>query len=108
MWFDDHDCSKFLLWLPGAKSPGIPSSPATLQALAEYMEQYVEEHTDKIVFPLLVRDALAFDISKTRKFDRMMAFGWTLVGSDRIKLKAKSEAANDISRLFKKRKIKAR
>ena len=108
LWFDDHDCSKFLLWLPGAKSPGIPSSPATLQALAEYMEQYVEEHTDKIVFPLLIRDALAFDISKTRKFDRMMAFGWTLVGSDRIKLKAKSEAANDISRLFKKRKIKSR
>lgn len=107
LYLDDHRYSKFLMWLPGAKSPGIPSSPATLQALAECMEEYVELHTEKIVFPGLIQDALEFDIAKTRKYDRMMAFGWTLVGADRIKLKAKADKVNDISTLFRKNKIRA-
>jgi hypothetical protein len=71
------------------------------------MEEYVELHTENIVFPGLIQDALDFDISKTRKYDRMMAFGWTLVGSDRIKLKAKADKVNDISTLFRKNKIRA-
>lgn len=107
-WFDQNKLSKFLLWLPGALSPGIPSSPQTKQALAEYMEQYIEDHVDKINFALLLDDLMEFEIENTRKYDRSMAAGWCLVGSNRIKLKAVSTGLNDMSTLFKKHKIFSR
>lgn len=107
-WLDEHKCSKFLLWLPGSKSPGIPSSPQTKQAGAEYVEEFVEEYIDNVNFPLLILDLLNFQIEKTREYDRAMAFMWTLMGANRIKLKAVSSGVNDMSTLFKKHKIFSR
>jgi hypothetical protein len=105
---NDNKLSKFLLWLPNAKAPGIPSSDQTKQAMAEIVEEYVEKHTDKINFPELIDDLLNFEIENTRKYDRAMSFGWAVLGASRILLKPKSTGIQDMATLFKKHVIRSK
>jgi hypothetical protein len=104
-YFEDRGYEHFLMWLPGANKPGISGSVKTHQQIAEYTEDYIENHIRKVPFKELVKDWLNFDINKTTKFDAAMAAGYTLI-ADSVKILKQKQVVNDVSELFRKRKIK--
>lgn len=106
--FEERGMEKFMLWMPGAKQPGIPSSTPSKQELAELTELYIEDHIDKVYFKDLVSDWLDFDLDNTEKFDAAMGAGWTLV-ADRMLSKrfAKKTVSNvNLSKAFKRHQAK--
>lgn len=104
-YFEERGYLHFLITMPNRKDPGIPASTRTHQELSEAIEAYVSESCSKVFFAGLLRDWLRFDITKTRKYDRAMASGYTLLGDERILYAAKNERTREVGTVFRKYKI---
>jgi hypothetical protein len=104
--FEDNRMEMFMMWLPGAKQPGIPSSVPTKQELAEVTELYIEDNITKVPFKELVNDWIDFELDNTEKYDAAMGAGWTLV-ADKI-LSKRFKPKNNDRRLHEGRSLQKR
>jgi len=105
--FQDNGFAPFIIWLPGSNTPGIASSQAVKDQIAEVTEDYIENHIDKVNFVDLIKDWIIFDITKTQKYDPTMAAGYTLI-ADRLVVTKAPTKIYEVKELFRRRRIPAR
>jgi len=104
-YFFDRGYGGFLIYIPGYKEPGIPSTPENKQTLAELTEEYVENHIEKVFFSSLCVDWLNFDLKNTQPSDEAMAAGWTLVADMQIVFKRESSSTREVTDYFRMKKV---
>jgi hypothetical protein len=105
-YFTRRGYQNFLIYIPGYKEPGIPSTADNKQVMSELTEAYIEEHIDNVFFPDLIDSWLKFDIKETEREDDTMAAGWTLVADMQKSLRPETGKVKDISEIIKKYKVK--
>jgi hypothetical protein len=104
-YFLDRGYGDFLVWFPGLANPGIFAGEKSKQLAAEHIEDYISNHIGKIYFPKLLEDLIQFDLQDSTKFDRAMAFGWTLVAAGNLTLKQEEDEKVEITQFFKTHKL---
>ena len=104
-YFLDRGYGDFLIWFPGSSNPGIFAGDKSKQLAAEHIDDYVNNFADKMWFPKLIEDLIAFDISDSTRFDRTMAFGWTLVGAGNLLTRDAIERPVPIENFIRRYKI---
>jgi hypothetical protein len=111
-YFERRGYSPFLMWLPGHNTPGIaaPQTVETKQYWTETIDNYVNNHWEKMFFERQIKDLLKLDIDDTREYDAAMATGYTLIASrnKRHEFKDKKQAtssANGLKVMFRRHKI---
>lgn len=104
-YFEDRGYTDFLLWFPGSNNPGIFAGEKSKQLSAEYMDDYITNHCGKIFFPKLLEDLIQFDLQDSTKFDRAMAFGWTLVAAGNLAIHHEVDKPIEITNFFKSHKL---
>ena len=105
-YFESAHNEKFLLWLPGAVQPGVPSSTPTKQDLAELTEAYIEYNTQLVPFKELIDDWIDFDLDNTEKFDAAMAAGWTLYADKLLRNRFKLQKPVNLNKSRTMQKIR--
>ena len=107
-YMEDHGYGRFLMHFNNSLNPGIAASQSSKQLGAETAEIYFSENMDKIFFPGLLEDALEFTITETTKYDRFMAFMWTLIASKYMLGKVNNNGVViDIHSIYKQYRINA-
>ena len=106
-YFQDRGYEQFLIFLPGYKEPGVPSTPENKQVMSELNEDYIENKIDIVYFEELIDGWLAFDIKETEKYDEVMAAGWTLVANMRKVVNPNRGKVQDIKEVLRHYKVKA-
>jgi hypothetical protein len=73
------------------------------------VEIYFSENMGRIFYPKLLEEALDFNISNTTKFDKFMAFMWTIVASRHLLGKVSSQDGKlvDIGNYIRSYKVKS-
>jgi hypothetical protein len=104
-YFLDRGYGDFLIWFQGATNPGIFAGDKSKQLAAEYIDDYVNNYSSKIFFPKLLEDMISFDISDSTKYDRTMAFGWTLVAAGNLMTQQDIEKPIEIGSIIRSYKI---
>ena len=97
-YFDRRGYSPWLIRPKGGRKTqrGISAGVASKEQLASAFASYIENNTEKIVFPRLLNDLLDFDIQNSTKNDATMASGWAIVAAYRLK-RTKKIAINEES-----------
>jgi hypothetical protein len=93
---------KFMVYLPGRKEPGIPTTGATHDSIVDHTKEYIEDSIDKVDYPQLIKDWIQFDINNTTKFDLAMSSGICLIAANRFRKQevAIKQEINDLSQIF--------
>lgn len=104
-YFLDRGYDDFLIWYQGSTNPGIFAGERSKQLAAEHIEDYLSNHIDKIWFPKLLEDLIQFDLHDSTKYDRAMAFGWTLVAAGNLSMNNVDEKPIEITQFFKPHKL---
>jgi hypothetical protein len=100
-YFKDRGYSRFLIRIPGKKEPGIPSTQENKITGLEIMQDYVINFSDRMFFPDLIHDLIAFDVKDTQKYDLTMAALWTLMADMHRMAKRNMNEVKDINSIFK-------
>ena len=97
-YFDRRGYSPWLIRPKGGRKTqrGISAGVASKEQLASAFASYIENNTEKIIFPRLLNDLLDFDIQNSTKNDATMASGWAIVAAYRLK-RTKKIAINEES-----------
>lgn len=97
-YFDRRGYSPWLIRPKGGRKTqrGISAGVASKEQLASAFASYIENNTEKIIFPRLLNDLLDFDIQNSTKNDATMAGGWAIVAAYRLK-RTKKIAINEES-----------
>ena len=104
-YFEDRGYGPFLQRLPGYKEAGIPSTEENKHTALFFVEEQVENHSDKLFFDDLINDLIKFDVTKTQKYDLAMACLWTEMACRARGVKAQPGNMKKITDYFPKRKI---
>lgn len=85
-YFDNRGYGHFLKKEKGRKERGVNAGEGSKNQAQEVMASLItkNERVDKIPFPRLIRDLIAFDPSDSKKNDASMAWGWALFAAYRI------------------------
>ena len=107
-YFKIRGYGAFLMYLPGYKEPGIPSTEENKQTAFYLMEAQVENNSNKIFFTDLIDDLLNMNLKKTRKYDLGMCGLWTEVACENPAFRASTPldtriTVKDIFKPFKKK-----
>lgn len=61
--------SRFIYHVPGRTTGGITSNVRSKPRMVSFMEGYIEECVEKIFFPSLIEDLMAYDIENSHPYD---------------------------------------
>jgi hypothetical protein len=91
----------------GARTAGTYASDATKQQAYEIAANYIHDDCNLVFFPKLLEDLTMFDLSDSTKYDRAMAFLWTMFSvGNQLKMSdiEPPPDVNDIVRTYKLRR----
>jgi Hom_end-associated Hint/Homing endonuclease len=106
-YFQERGYTEFLYWVHGARTAGTYASDSTKQQAYEIASNYISDDCDLVFFPRLLEDLTMFDLSDSTKYDRAMAFLWTMFSVGNQLKMSDIEAppdVNDIVRTYKLRR----
>lgn len=85
-YFDKRGYGHWLKKEKGRKERGVNAGEGTKNQAQEVMASHITnlDRVDKIPFPRLIRDLIAFDPANSKKNDAAMAWGWALFAAYRI------------------------
>lgn len=69
--------------------PGISGSQKTHQAIAEVIEEHIDDNCHRCMFPQMLTQWKELDLDDTTKYDLAMATGYTLIAANRLLRKQK-------------------
>jgi len=105
-YFEDRGYGPFLQRLPGYKEAGIPATEDNKHTALFFVEEQVENNSDKIFFIDLLNDLIKFDVTKTQKFDIGMACLWVEMACRSRGLRTEGTGLKKITDYFPRFKLK--
>jgi hypothetical protein len=106
-YFQERGYTEFLYWVHGARTAGTYASDSSKQQAYEIASNYISDDCELVFFPKLLEDLSMFDLADSTKFDRAMAFLWTMFSVGNQLKMSDIEAppdVNDIVRTYKLRR----
>lgn len=108
-YISERGYGNFLYWFPGAKKPGIYASTESKEKGSDAASEYITDFCHCIPFPALLEDAAMFDLSDSTKFDRSMAFIWTMLAvGNRGVTKKERDRPLEVADVVQSHKIRGR
>lgn len=103
-YFYEQGFGNYLMWLPGAKKPGISAAQTKdfKAYLVEVMDEYITYNIDKMFFKEQLKDLRRFNVEKTREFDAAMAAIYTEIASLNKMHRRQETKVVDVKRYFRK------
>jgi hypothetical protein len=83
-YFEEKMMAGMLQRVDGNKEPGIAASTKSHIDMIEHTEDFIIDHSHKVMFVELIEDWEQFDPKNTQDYDLAMASGWALYGANDI------------------------